>query len=167
MELTRSDPAVAPAPKTAAFPNFSPSFLAHAPCCAGYEVSIILSYRNTTYLGMLRVGRMVRVLRRLRQLRHVDIAGPLRVARVDVLARDAAGLLLVCIVSWFSISVAFFFGMGRGIGGIGDETYGELAHDGLELGWVEEPGVTEEFELGADGAEGAVGGGGFDAHFSF
>ena len=43
---------------------------------------------------MLRVGRMIRVLRRLRELRHVDvILGPLGVARVDVVAWNSAGLL--------------------------------------------------------------------------
>ena len=31
--FTKSDPAVAPAPNTAALPNFSPSFFAQAPCC--------------------------------------------------------------------------------------------------------------------------------------
>lgn len=36
---------------------------------------------------------MVWVLRRLHQLRHVDIVGPLGVAWVDVRARDAIGLL--------------------------------------------------------------------------
>lgn len=36
---------------------------------------------------------MVRVLRRLRQLRHVDVVGPLGVARVDVGTWDAVGLL--------------------------------------------------------------------------
>ena len=40
-----------------------------------------------------------------------------------------------------------------------------MGHDGLELGGVQEAGVSKELELGADGAEGAVGGGGFDAHF--
>ena len=38
IELTKSDPAVAPAPKMAALPSFSPSFLAHAPCCT-YAIS--------------------------------------------------------------------------------------------------------------------------------
>ena len=33
IELTKSEPAVAPAPKMAALPSFSPSFFAHAPCC--------------------------------------------------------------------------------------------------------------------------------------
>lgn len=43
---------------------------------------------------MLRVGRMVRVLRRLRQLRHVDVVlRPLRVPRVDVVAGDPSRLL--------------------------------------------------------------------------
>lgn len=37
---------------------------------------------------------MVRVLRRLRQLRHVDVVGPLGVARVDIGAWDAVGLLI-------------------------------------------------------------------------
>lgn len=32
MEFTISPPAVAPAPKIAAFPNFAPSLLAHCPC---------------------------------------------------------------------------------------------------------------------------------------
>ena len=46
------------------------------------------------HLRMLRVRRMIRVLRRLCQLRHVDVVlGPLLVARVDVGARDSAGLL--------------------------------------------------------------------------
>ena len=42
--------------------------------------------------------------------------------------------------------------------------YGQLGHDGLELRWVQEARVAQEFELGADGVEGAVGGCGFDAH---
>ena len=33
IELTKSEPAVAPAPKMAALPSFSPSFFAHAACC--------------------------------------------------------------------------------------------------------------------------------------
>lgn len=37
----------------------------------------------------------------------------------------------------------------------------------MELGGVQEAGVAEEFEFGADGAEGAVGGGGVDAHCFF
>ena len=48
MELTRSEPAVAPAPKMAALPSFSPSFLAHAPCCErallALEVSPIVDF---------------------------------------------------------------------------------------------------------------------------
>lgn len=38
IELTKSEPAVAPAPKMAALPSFSPSFFAHAPClgCCGF-----------------------------------------------------------------------------------------------------------------------------------
>ena len=49
---------------------------------------------NSTHLGMRRVGRVVRVLRRGGQLRHVDVVvRPLGVAGVDVGAGDAAGLL--------------------------------------------------------------------------
>ena len=48
---------------------------------------------STTHLGMLRVGRMIRVLRRLSELRHVDVIGPLGVAWVDVIAWDSSGLL--------------------------------------------------------------------------
>ena len=43
---------------------------------------------------MIRISRVVRVLRRLRQLRHVYIVGALGVARVDVRARYAVGLLI-------------------------------------------------------------------------
>ena len=45
------------------------------------------------YLWMRRIGRMIRVLRRLRQLRHIDVVGSLCVARIDVGAWDAVGLL--------------------------------------------------------------------------
>lgn len=31
--LTRSEPAVAPAPKILALPNLLPNFLSHSPCC--------------------------------------------------------------------------------------------------------------------------------------
>ena len=36
------------------------------------------------------------------------------------------------------------------------ETYGELAQDGLILSLVQQAGLQEEFQLGADGAERAV-----------
>ena len=42
---------------------------------------------------MIRISRVIRVLRRLRQLRHVHVVGTLGVARVDVVAWDAVGLL--------------------------------------------------------------------------
>ena len=42
---------------------------------------------------MLRVSRMVRVLRRLSELRHIDVIGALGVARVDVVAWDTTRLL--------------------------------------------------------------------------
>jgi hypothetical protein len=35
-------------------------------------------------------------------------------------------------------------------------TYRELGHDGLQLGRREDPCVSEVFEFGTDGAEGAV-----------
>ena len=58
------------------------------------------------YLRMRRISRMIRVLRRLRQLRHIDVVGALCVARVDVGAWDAVGLLVFvsCVVSFL-----FFF----------------------------------------------------------
>lgn len=43
-------------------------------------------------------------------------------------------------------------------------TYRQLGHNGLELLGAQEAGVSEEFELGADGVAGAIGGCGFDAH---
>lgn len=49
--------------------------------------------------------------------------------------------------------------------GYGSGTYGQLGHDGLELRRVQQAGVPKVFELRADGAEGAVSGGGVDAHF--
>ena len=52
----------------------------------------------------------------------------------------------------------FLFGYGSG-------TYGQLGHDGLELRRVQQAGIPKVFELRADGAEGAVRGGGVDAHF--
>ena len=36
---------------------------------------------------------MIRVLRCLSELRHIDVIGPLGVARVDVVAWDSSGLL--------------------------------------------------------------------------
>ena len=51
--------------------------------------------KRGAYLGVLRVGRMVRILRRLGELRHVDVVLALGVAWVDVGALDAAGLLRV------------------------------------------------------------------------
>lgn len=102
IEFTKSEPAVAPAPKMAAFPSFSPSFLAHAPCCRfvsgdqrrrSHGVADVEGLCIHTYLGMLRIGGMVRVLRRLRELRHVDKVRPLGIAWVDVVAWDSAGLL--------------------------------------------------------------------------
>ena len=103
---------------------------------------------------------MVGVLRRLRQLRHVYVVGALGVARVDVCARDAVGLL-----DGGFVELALGSGMRREEGETrGRDTYGQLRHDGLELRRVQEAAVSKELELGADGAEGAVGGGGFDAH---
>ena len=56
------------------------------------------------YLWMRRISRMIRVLRRLRQLRHIDIVGgALCVARVDVGAGDAVGLL-----EWKGLISSFF-----------------------------------------------------------
>ena len=59
------------------------------------------------------------------------------------------------------------FGGGKGGGfllGTGVVTYGQLGHDGLELRRVQQAGIPKVFELRADGAEGAVRGGGVDAH---
>ena len=38
----------------------------------------------------------------------------------------------------------------------GERPYGELGHDGLQLGRGEDACVAQVFEFGADGAEGAV-----------
>lgn len=42
-------------------------------------------------------------------------------------------------------------GCAKGLG-----AYGELGHDGLELGWGEDACIAEVLQFGADGAEGAV-----------
>ena len=60
---------------------------------------------------MIRISRVVRVLRRLRQLRHVYVVGTLGVARVDVRARDAVGLLDGTLVE---LSLPFCVFLGRG-----------------------------------------------------
>ena len=55
---------------------------------------------------------MIRVLRRLRQLRHIDVVGSLCVARIDVGAWDAVGLLarheFISSLLFFSYSTSFF-----------------------------------------------------------
>ena len=67
---------------------------------------------------MLWVGRMVRVLRRLGKLRHVDVVlGPLGVAWVDVVAWDSSGLLRQLVRKHEN-------GVGRM-----PNAYGELGHD--------------------------------------
>ena len=121
---------------------------------------------------MIWVGGMVRVLRRLRQLRHIYVVVSLGETRVDVRAWGAVGLL-----SLFISSVVCGFRMGSRMGGgrkwrIGKKgkgreieiAYRQLGHDGLELRRAQEAGISKELELGADSAQGAVGGRGFDAH---
>lgn len=51
IELTKSEPAVAPAPKMAAFPSFSPSFLAHAPCCT-YGIRLASQRTSHTHIDV-------------------------------------------------------------------------------------------------------------------
>lgn len=54
---------------------------------------------------------MIRVLRRLRQLGHIDVAGSLCVARIDIGAWDAVGLLArhEFVSSFLFFSFFFFF----------------------------------------------------------
>ena len=60
------------------------------------------------HMWMLRVGRMIRVLRSLCQLRHIDvILRTLGVTRVDVGAWDSVGLLKV---KWSSVSMTGWVG---------------------------------------------------------
>ena len=83
---------------------------------------------------MLWVSRVVRVLRRLGKLRHVDVVlGPLGVAWVDVVAWDSSGLLRQLLESIKMV-----------LGGM-ENAYGELGHDRLELGGVEEARISKEF----------------------
>lgn len=48
IEFTKSDPAVAPAPKIAAFPSFAPSLLAHCACYAQ-----CISHPNSSIFDLL------------------------------------------------------------------------------------------------------------------
>ena len=156
IEFTKSEPAVAPAPKMAAFPSFSPSFLAHAPCCrfvsgdqrrSSHGVADVEGLCIHTYLGMLRVGGVVRVLRRLRKLRHVDVVLPLGEPRVDVGAWDSSRSLHYHFVSKLELG---FWKDCKWI------THGKLVHDGFELLWGEKAGFSKVLQLRTNGAEGPV-----------
>lgn len=70
---------------------------------------VVSSFYYFTYLGVLWVGRMIRVLRRLSELGHVDKIGPLGVARVDVGAWDSAGLLhkVLEVQNWVGVGELF------------------------------------------------------------
>ena len=63
--LIASEPAVAPAPKIAALPNFFPAFLSHSPCLSrlACPLSTILRFETRAYMGMVRVSRMIWVFR--------------------------------------------------------------------------------------------------------
>lgn len=88
--LIRSLPAVAPAPKTAALPNFDPNFLAHSPCCA---TEFSHSSRNRredgrkeeiTHVWMLWVSGRIGVLAGLSNGAGVKFLGSCCVARIDI-----------------------------------------------------------------------------------
>ena len=63
--LIASEPAVAPAPKIAALPNFFPTFLSHSPCLSqlACPLSTVLRSKTRAYMGMVRVSRMIWVFR--------------------------------------------------------------------------------------------------------
>ena len=63
--LIASEPAVAPAPKIAALPNFFPAFLSHSPCLSLLVCphSTVCRFKARAYMGMFRVSRMIGVFR--------------------------------------------------------------------------------------------------------
>ena len=124
-------------------------------------------------LRMAWIGRVVWVLARLGDGGDVDIVLALGVARVDVGGGDTAWLLWKrALVSTRSEKRAVKRGNGWSIedcggqrGKIGEvergrgKMYWKLRHDGCELGWAHQAGVSQVLELCANGVEGAVCGG--------
>lgn len=153
--LTMSPPKVAPAPNMAALPNLEASFLAQSLCYNPVNHQTLLKDNCQTYLWVVWVSRVTRILSLLRYQRRIELL--LRVELgVDILTRGTILLLNRQTINQYKASTKTMRIVDcRGLVVV-PRTYRELGYDGLELRRGQNAGIAEILEFCADGAQGAV-----------